>query len=293
MDASYLPSQRVIIFGTGVFAILLLVIGFHYTPFFSNANTNSQAPISATAVSTSTAGAANIDTPDTDSANPLSSADYTTNRNATQFNRNGTATPSTLPDGRVNKTQQRFAEIAPKIAELSSSGGYTDSELRSILRQSLAGEFKPPEEITREDITIIDNSNSGRAAPQRAKTYGERVTTTIFSYEEKQVGSELAVVARGLQQNNQSKLEELAKISDDYGKMVEELRQVPVPEEFVTPHLQLLNGLARVEKAIAEMQYYLDDPLRAQLAAEAYRTATQEVEFAQDAIVELVNLQTE
>jgi len=41
------------------------------------------------------------------------------------------------------------------------------------------------------------------------------------------------------------------------------------------------------------MQYYLDDPLRAQLAAEAYRTATQEVEFAQDAIVELVSLQTQ
>jgi hypothetical protein len=289
MKESYLPSRKVTVFGVALFAALAVILGLKYYPTDAQENAPALSVTENQSANQSTGTAAIPADNNTDTVSLQSTG-------TTTFDTLGTTSANIpeLPDGRENKTQKRLARLAPKIAKLSASGNYTQQELNVALQQLVTPEIKAEtQEFDREDINIEENTEETYTSPEDARQYAVSIAKMVQSKKDSGIGKELQIVASAMMNENSQKLKELDPVMQAYDTIITKMQQMPVPAEFAPAHIKLLNGFAQKRQALANMRYYVSDPLRGQAAINVYRRADKKTTLARQAITELSTVRTQ
>jgi len=105
------------------------------------------------------------------------------------------------------------------------------------------------------------------------KNYGNALGTTFAKNSVAGVEHELVIVQRALQTNDKKELEKLAIIVEAYRKTIADVLLVPVPQNIVSLHLDLLNTMSVVKFDIEGMKSVFTDPLEAIRKISEYQTA--------------------
>jgi len=279
-----MPSRKVTVFGVALFTALAVILGLKYYPTDAQENAPALSVTENQSTGTAAMPAENTDTP---SLEPTGT---------TTFDTLGTTSANIpeLPDGRENKTQKRMARLAPKIAQLSASGDYTQQELNVALQQLVTPEIKAEtQEFDREDINIEENTEETYTSPEDARQYAVSIAKMVQSKKDSGIGKELQIVASAMMNENSQKLKELDPVMQAYDTIITKMQQMPVPAEFAPAHIKLLNGFVQKRQALANMRFYVSDPLRGQVGIAAYKRAEKKTTLARQIITELSTTRTQ
>jgi hypothetical protein len=188
-----------------------------------------------------------------------------------------------------------MARLAPKIAQLSASGDYTQQELNAALQQLVTPEItaETKQEFDTGDINIEENTAQTYTNPKDARQYAVSIARMVESKKDSGIGRELQIVAAAMMNENSQKLEELDPVMQAYDDIITKMQQMPVPAEFAPAHVKLLNGFAQKRQALANMRYYVSDPLRGQVGIAVYKRADKKTTLARQTITELSTTRTQ
>jgi hypothetical protein len=111
--------------------------------------------------------------------------------------------------------------------------------------------------FTTADVTV-GVSNDAEAV----RVYGNRIADALTKYTVSG-DSEMVILERALQSDNEADLEPLKAIVASYNKSLSDVLMTPVPPAFVDEHVALLNALLALHNNIAAMQGAFTDALPA------------------------------
>ena len=116
------------------------------------------------------------------------------------------------------------------------------------------------------DIIIVDGDPAAITAHANA-------VATIIDGARLPAGTpnELTIVENALASNQADDLAALDPIIENYGAIIEGMRTLPVPQDMVKEHLDLLNAVNAVHNDIVMMQKMFSDPLAALLRLQRYQ----------------------
>lgn len=186
--------------------------------------------------------------------------------------------PRELPENLTEALRQALSEqIAQNnISAFNEKGDLLSSDqlanypaIQASIQDIIAGSGNlfTPEKIDESQIkTIPDNSR------QAIQNYAAAANAS-FSYPKTQSGSETEMFLNAIENNDFSELElHLQSYKNAYGR----LKELTVPNELVSIHkeqLEIFSKLIKIYEAIKEIN---TDPLKANLALQAYQTATEQ-----------------
>ncbi len=159
-------------------------------------------------------------------------------------------------------------------AEYTPPTTYTGQFAESFFKEYLGGkaggqDFSDPTGLVNDAVQSIEESTASKVYSRAeimvvptadARAYGNRIAEIIL----KNPGgkeSEIVILERALRENDASVLDELKPIREAYESMIRDTLLVPVPEEFVSEHLLLLNAYEAILTDIKAAEVIFQDPL--------------------------------
>lgn len=112
--------------------------------------------------------------------------------------------------------------------------------------------------------TIQDNGN------QTIYDYGENLGLILRSNNSEKLKKEMFDFKKYAEEENTKALELLPSIIKSHEKLRSDLVNMQVPQRFVKPHIDIVNGLTLMISGLNESSYIFNDPIRALGAIEKY-----------------------
>lgn len=303
---SYLPSRQ---FSIIVLFILVFVGSFYAYQYITTASKNI-APIPTQTISNVPEGYDQYADNDGDTLGNWEEAMWGTNPNSMDTDGDGTTDSVELALGRnplVNATDDslstypaipslesadtgyagRTAGIAQSFASqlyaIGVSGNDTSVNgsdvLNSIIRTELA-QGKLSDEYTTNDVVSTNDST------ESYHVYGNTFGHFLTVYKEKNEPTSTSnIIKQAFSTKNLSSLSALSPYATFLNTEAQTLTTVPVPADFITEHVELVNSIINMGKALNILTQSAQDPFMALLGLGEYTTAYKRMTDAIDSFI--------
>lgn len=160
-------------------------------------------------------------------------------------------------------------------------GAFGESQEELITRATQELADKATDELfTKKDITTTDLQS-----PEVLKAYGNHIASIALSQKSGEE-NEAIILQDTVRYNHRERLADLDPIAASYVEMVKLMLETPVPEKYVTQHLNVLNAYNAVREDIHGMQKLYEDPLYTFIRVKRYED---DVRGMSNAVLDLFN----
>lgn len=176
-----------------------------------------------------------------------------------------------------DRTTDIKAEVLPRALALAAArqNGEDISE-EDISR--VADSLDTDELLEVQTFTESDLNTTANASRSDLESYVQE-TIRILSIESSEQRNPLTVVASEIQNGQPGEIN-LSPYITQMDQVVRQLQQVPVPADYTSDHLVILNSASRMKAGLESMRYAKTDPMSGVLGGEMYRNAMREAEDA-------------
>ena len=147
-------------------------------------------------------------------------------------------------------------EFFAVVMSLVQSGNLNDESVTQV-SDAIGQKIVPeplPDIYTKEMLTINNKQDSDIA-------YFQALDKLNTKYADKDMGSELTILAQGLANNDPKALEIASNIALSYRSFGQELIKIPIPEKIAVGGLSLANDYEKIAQSIESFKEILDNPL--------------------------------
>lgn len=141
-------------------------------------------------------------------------------------------------------------------------------------------------ELARELPSIVANSYdagdlssivSDTKSKESLHAYGNKLGDILNTYGKPDVGHELDILTKALNEKSEEELAKLDLIIESHQTVVANYLVMSVPEIAVSNHLGFINAISALEASLSALQNVLDDPLIALSGVRAYNISAEEL----------------
>ncbi|MCR4306386.1 MAG: thrombospondin type 3 repeat-containing protein [Candidatus Yonathbacteria bacterium] len=175
----------------------------------------------------------------------------------------------------LSQTALLTREYFATIINLKESGNFNEGTM-SQLSESLVQNFIGANAAggvgagrSRSDLRLTEDNSI-----PSLRAYGNAMGAIVKKYAGYNLPSELAVLARALETQDQSELKKLDRSIEVHKALIAELEAVRVPSSAANIHLALINTYIATEQSIEQMNTMFADPLVGMLGAKTYTEHT-------------------
>ena len=165
-------------------------------------------------------------------------------------------------------------EFFATIISLQQTGEINQESIDSVaeaIGQKI--EFTPiPDVYTKSDLNIVQNESTASK-----EKYHDDLSKLILKYENADIGSELIIIAQGLNSQDPQALYATKAIADAYRSFGAEFVSIPVPGSLISTHLALANNYEKVAQSINGLVKMLNDPLLGMTSMINYKKYTDDI----------------
>lgn len=165
-------------------------------------------------------------------------------------------------------TDEVAVRVMSRVLEAKRDGAEADMVIDSIIRAEMLELQVESRQMAygKSDISAFNN-----AAPEDIHAYVNQLANITLTYPLPEgTKHELAILQEALVSRNTVDFEEFNPIIDSYTKIVEQTAATPVPAEFATLHVDLLNAYDAILTDITAMKNLPEDPVLAMVRIKRY-----------------------
>ena len=324
IDSKYLPSRKFTIGLSVIVAIILVIVAFSFRGTRSYEATNNSGDLVA-ASSTSFEAFKELDSDhdglpdwqealygtnpkkaDTDGDGTPDGEEIKENRDPLKANTapkgqtpNDTISPEVIAQDKKTIDEYNSLNVTDKFARdmfsqyIATKQDGSNSTLSETDKQLIALNSMPDIQVkkyTESDITIYSATNT----QVEIKKYIDHVGFVLIETpikEKIKSGTEGLIIEKVMDSSNGDSLKNLTPIMNLYGTELALLLKLPVPEEAVSVHLNLINTIGSKIAGLAGMKEMFTDPLKAVMLLKSYQDGTDNLYSAVFNIIDLANQQ--
>ena len=196
-----------------------------------------------------------------------------------------------LPDEDDTVTGKITKDVIREYVRLVRSGvDVGESELAEISRQITAKSVREvvvtSDKYTADNLSVID----GVAPSSAIKKYGNGIAEAwTIDDMQNSPSREAGIIERGIIKSDFDALKELSPIMEQYSSLEKRLLSVPVPAVFSFYHLDMVNGVAEMRRALGVVRSFPEDPVAGMYGLAQYRAAAEKTSAALGKITSLMS----
>ena len=170
-----------------------------------------------------------------------------------------------------NVTETVTQSIVTNYLSLKQNGTLDSNSASTLINQAInySGEqVSPTSKYKSGDILVLPDNSSAAVS-----NYGASLGTIFRSAKSDPGDNETTIVKKMLTTKDKGYIKDLERIQVGYENIISSLAKTPVPSSFVATHLEMINGLDGLARAVGIFTTVFDDPIRSAEAIGIYNTS--------------------
>jgi hypothetical protein len=168
----------------------------------------------------------------------------------------------------LSETDKFSQSLLSTILALQQSGTLTEEAITNLsasVGDSLDAKHANPETYAMANLTITPTNG-----PAAKAAYKKALKALLDRYADLDLGSELEVIAAGLESGNADTLRSLGPVAEAYGSIAKEIVKIPTPPGVAPYALVLANASAEMAAALPQVENIYDDVLDGMVGVDDY-----------------------